>query len=718
LKVSQTGRRVAIHMLMNMVLQSCGLATVCLIAHFSARVTASDVANSMISEHEVFPRVVKRPQMLSTRSFPSREAFQRSGSRRLQAEGSKPARDVYVAEEAGHRFTYEYDGHAKGQILDVDHDPAIVALSCAVPIGTGAEYRMQLHWSTGGMPGIDASATRPALKRGDFVTGSSTWDCEWPSFGFLMEVLDVVSSETTDNRTTTVLVRSASPLHAVQDLYLDLQWAFPGRRLTAEPWKVDKQLPVARFNKILTAPSKQKKIDVGPFSCENCKGSFVPTLKFQMQTEGSKPKKVSLTLDTTLDVGMAVHLTDAAKEAIKKALNPATVKAAWEDLVAKEFGPDMLSSDQISGALPLFSVVTSALDIKLLPVFETQVRLFSDAADAFDEDFQVSVATTKKAGYTLAWDKTKGFSVDATFVDEKTTNDVSGIQKLWKLTAGLRTCLGLELQAAGGTKMTGMKSCPEMQFSAQNLLTSSTPEVPEELKANTVSLDGGDDYCFQFTDFDTDEELDNTRDEPYAKVCFFGVCKQTPHTNFPLLSNKVSFPQELCLKGPKALQDGSAHLHFMESDPTWDDQYTQPYKLDLKETSCSGIGTKAGCNKDLTLTPYKQGKYAKVKVKVVKTVSRRLTASERRLQNQCQGAAITGQMGVGSSFDGFSFPSNFNKGGGQQIVDPVNAPTYNPAGPVTKCLGTETASLATTMTSPALSLVVLVVAFLVVGFGS
>jgi len=493
-------------------------------------------------------------------------------------------------------------------------------------------------------------------------------------------------------------------------LYIDFQWALPGRRLQgANDWVNEPTLPTFKFNKNDDGTIKQKNYDFGPLRCENCYASFIPTLKFKMETVQSMPQRVSLTVGGEIDISVSLGLTDEAKEAIKKAIDPKTAETAWKDF------KDTISSSLIDSAtkdvsLPLFSsFAPQSFNVKLEPVFAPKVRLFTEAAKAFDEDLKVLVGTNLKADFTLAWDKDKGFSVTADFQNKGSKNEVKGNTKAWDLMAGIRTCLGMNL-VAGATTITGLESCPELQISAQNLLTSSTPAVPEELQANTVSLDGGDDFCFTLESFSTDADLDmGNADEAYGKVCFFGVCKATAKDK-QFNGDKVTFSEQLCLKGPKGLKDGFAYLHFLEDDsPGFDDQYTKPYKLDLSSSSCPGIEKQTGCLKtDLNLERYSKagGTYAKATIKVVNTAARRLTARERRLQNKCLGTAVSRSMGVSAKFQGVQFPDIFSSGGGTQLIDPVETPTYKPKGPETACVGEEEASLATTMTSPALSLVV------------
>jgi len=131
----------------------------------------------------------------------------------------------------------------------------------------------------------------------------------------------------------------------------------------------------------------------------------------------------------------------------------------------------------------------------------------------------------------------------------------------------------------------------------------------------------------------------------------------------------------------------------------------------LTNLSCPGLETQEGCHlRDLDLPLYSRGTFARVTIKITKGVRRRLAANERDLtgNEECLGTAVSLSMGVSANFGGFNYPSFFSRGSNQQVVDPVDAPTFKPNGAETTCKSVET-NLAMTMKSVALRFAVLAI---------
>merc|ERR1719502_2409052 len=94
-----------------------------------------------------------RPVAKATKAFPSPAAFKEVHARRLKAEGGKPERRLFEAEERGHRFVYEFAGDSTAeQVLDVDKEDSIEQIAC-LPIRDGlpsdqANSVMWLKWNS------------------------------------------------------------------------------------------------------------------------------------------------------------------------------------------------------------------------------------------------------------------------------------------------------------------------------------------------------------------------------------------------------------------------------------------------------------------------------------------------------------------------------------------------------------------------------------------
>ena len=93
----------------------------------AAALWASILPKIAVEAAEWPQRFVPRPTQIPRHGLPSSGAYRRAnGGRRLEAEDgpkarNKPERDLYVAEEDGHRFDYEYASSCNAErILDVD----------------------------------------------------------------------------------------------------------------------------------------------------------------------------------------------------------------------------------------------------------------------------------------------------------------------------------------------------------------------------------------------------------------------------------------------------------------------------------------------------------------------------------------------------------------------------------------------------------------------
>merc|ERR1719387_3260656 len=125
------------------------------------------------------PDFKTRPVAQATKAFPSPAAFKEVHARRLKAEGGKPERRLFEAEERGHRFVYEFAGESTAeQVLDVDKEDAVEKIACR-PLRDGKEHAssvMWLRWKSAAIVGGNISARAP-LKPGDVVTGGPGWNC-------------------------------------------------------------------------------------------------------------------------------------------------------------------------------------------------------------------------------------------------------------------------------------------------------------------------------------------------------------------------------------------------------------------------------------------------------------------------------------------------------------------------------------------------------------
>jgi len=300
----------------------------------------------------------------------------------------------------------------------------------------------------------------------------------------------------------------------------------------------------------------------------------------------------------------------------------------------------------------------------------------------------VSVHSTNKSYMELSWDSTNGFDTDASFKFEPSLR-LGNAQIFDNLTAGMRACLGLKLTVSD-RELTSVEVCPELQAFLQRSNEPAVPAYPPELVASSRTPDMQ--LCFEFASFTTNADLDPlSRDEPYARGCFFGVCRYTDAIHF---SGDTVLWQDgpLCIPARRStLEQVPAVVDVHEEDVLWDDSYTAPREV-LLTTACPDLAA-GDCTQDLEMTSLVQGTTARLTVKfTIKALApRRTEAAEplRRTEStgSCTGTSYGISLGVHSTFGGFSYPATFKQGaGGERPVSRVEAPSFRPDSPQTGCI--------------------------------
>lgn len=682
---------------------------------------------------------VARPELRPRREFPSPGAFKRVGGRQLQAEGSKPARDRYIAEEQGHSFAYEYAGWSPAdQILNVDKETSVVALACYFPAdpqaessetaaseaaGAGVdEAHMHLRWADGAVPGVGPGAKRQLLRPGDVIVGARAWGCVPPSppkalgeavvplssgSGFMVEVRGVLRHATAEEPTTSVLVRATTLMHVFRDLYIDFQWQGAGRRLDDQTWQADPKLPEVPFNLDDKREVIQKNFEYGKVKCENCYAILRPDIKFTMRTSGTQATFVSMQVGLeSLNMSLSLGASEEGAEyllnmwnRVKEWLGPELISAVSAAAGVTGAGAATVVTAPAGGwggaivaaTIPLFQGLIETLNIELRPALGFESLLESPEDLIMNGRAHIDVlASEGGVAFEAAWDKNSGFSATAT--TNFTTNVKFTAGQLSKpLTAGLRPCLGLKLNMLNWEDpITSLDACPEMTSYVENCAgQAQCANWPAELVATSDNPDMQ--LCMQFLEFATDKDLDFGIDEPFATGCFLGRCKQTS-SNQNFNGDKVKWEGEvLCLNVQKsALARADVWLRVNENDPVWNDQYSLPHAVRLTEELCPSTD----CTLERELTPHDSKGYTRLKVRFSRReLPRRMEAAAEADRQRCQGVDFGVSVGVYTSFGGVKFPNSFSHGSGDQVVDPVEPQSTRPSQPQQKCYGSASADV-------------------------
>lgn len=672
--------------------------------------------------------------------FPSPEAFQRSGGRRLRAAGRKPARRRFDFEERGRRFAYEYAGDAGAvQILDVDQVSAVDGVAC----GGVSQSRLGVRWRSGAVPGVDTGAPL-RLQIGDVIAGGPEWQCGGATNSFILRVEEVETQATAESPVTWLATRATSPFEIFRNLYIDFSWGRAprlgegsARRLSDEPWEHDQPLGNVSYNYDMTTAQATDAVPMGPLVCRSCYGIMDAMVRLVVESNGAMPTKASLRVSG----GFYAEIELAAGSDL-------TVLPATWTKVLEAVGPDLLDSAVM--AIPLFTLVNSmSLNLRVLPTFSMYIRGDVTLNDLMGEEiFKVSADTSHSSTYfQIDWTP-DGYTTSADFQLSHTVNTPELYRAGRLLMASLRFCVGLNLTVGMSDEpLTGIEVCPEFHTlcsqcapgrrlgaldfatrlqNAEALLAPTSGEVDSEL-------------CVELRTFETNSygdvlDIDGVV-EPFSKACYYGSCVQTSHNNrfggrtnvdnckcdmnwggcgkatkwcytnstCPSAQasnvrpgshwawcnpNKVSwFDGPQCIQIPlQSLDMNDIYFHMMEYDPIFEDAYTDPYSVSLN-SSCR---TETGCNftwSNLLLRPgYRSlGSTAilQATVSVRSLQARRAQAVEAVCSADSKSTDVQLQVGVTTSFAGFQYPSFFHKGAMQTVVDPVNGPAVKPK-PVVK----------------------------------
>ncbi|CAK0880348.1 unnamed protein product, partial [Prorocentrum cordatum] len=635
---------------------------------------------------------VARPDSAQpSRGVPRQGAFKRSRGRRLQAEGSKPARHLYFADEGDQRFRYEYAGRCLAeQILNVDAELAVVGFACGVPRGK-SEGVLQLRWRADAVPGDNGSVgrpkPRPRLQAGDAVTGGSGWRCgPRVDGGMLFEVLRVDKHATHADPVTSLVVRAASPFRFFHDVFIEFEWSGIGRRL--HDYNYTHQLPKLLFNKDDDGAIIERSFDNGVFRCDDCFAELQPLLTFRLETNGAIPQALSLRVDGPLDISMSVGLAPEMQASvsdgwarIEEHLGPELIALALTAVVGTASGGSTAAYSP--ALLPLFAEVTDQLNIELLPVLGMESLSFAGGNLSMDDT--ISVQLSAKAADTyfeISWSRSDGLTSAAAF-DYDLTADYPGDILTPNITAGARACLGLKLMAlSADTPLAQPEVCPEMKIFAVKQDIEAVPVFPEDIETTSDSADTL--LCFTFQSFSTDLDLDVGYDDPYAEACFLGKCvASTPDAWFQ--GDTVTWSDgPLCLEVRRtSVEQVPIYLGAHEDDLLYSEQYSEPFPISLAEACPSLWTAEVGCSLLESLPVKDGGTYATLRVTVAVTSLRRLSGAAA----PCLGIAIGVSLGVGGSFGGFDYPSYFHTGAGDKVQPAGLLPSARPSAPRGVCRG-------------------------------
>ena len=235
-----------------------------------------------------------------------------------------------------------------------------------------------------------------------------------------------------------------------------------------------------------------------------------------------------------------------------------------------------------NGALKLVNSATVRLSLN--PFASLKTLLESGEAHMEGDDFHVFDSRRFRLGASYRFDRGLERTLEQLPASVASTRQLPDRMQV-PIVVGVAVCFGLELRTGGERVLTDISACPELRL-GHTISVAQVPMTPRSLLALRPSSEEPDmTLCVNVLEFASDCDLDVTADEVYGTFCFAGICKRTRTKARGWWSSKVDIADELCFDFAKAWRGENLSVMFAESDPVFDDFYTQKMWLQLRENS-------------------------------------------------------------------------------------------------------------------------------------